>query len=70
MGIKIECFLGAFFCLGMGAHLFFETLPLIKKRKDCDERSKRKQLLFCKFWIGFCCIVTLYMIFLGVFVIQ
>jgi hypothetical protein len=44
MGLKIEGFLVAIFCLGFTLNAFLSSNPNIKKRTDIDEALKKKKL--------------------------
>jgi hypothetical protein len=67
MGLKVEIFIVAILSLLMSVYLFFETIPRIKMRKDCDKATKKKQLLLAKILITIGCIGAVFMSILGIF---
>ena len=70
MEIRLECFAVAILALMMCAQLFFDTIPRITTRKDCNNASIRKQLLFVKILIIVLFLAGLFSIILGIFIFM
>ena len=66
LNFTIECFFVAMIALMLCALLFFETIPMIRARKDCDNISKRKQLIFVYIIITISFLCALFLAVIGI----